>query len=203
MSEGTARGWRAPWAIYVVASFLAAVAIASALLLGEDPAERALLAARYTARVSFLAFTIVFIAGPASRLWHGPAVHWLARSRRHLGLATALLLFIHLAALLINITIYHPRPWKAQVGGAIIYLLLAAMALTSSNDAQRWMGRWWRRVHLLGLSGLWLAFFAAYAGRLLAREQFLTGLIFTPVVLLILAVRLYALARRRVTAPSR
>ena len=203
MNEGITRGWRAPWAIYVAASFLAAGAIASALLLGDDPAGRALLAARYTARVSFLAFTLVFIAGPASRLWREPAVRWLARQRRHLGLATALLLFVHLVALLINITIYHPRPWKAQVGGALIYLLLAAMALTSSNGAQRRMGRWWRRVHLLGLSALWLAFFVAYAGRLFAREQFLTGLIFTPVVLLILAVRLYALTPRRLTAPSR
>lgn len=196
-------GRRASWPIHVAALLLAAIAIGCAFLLGDDPAERAQLAARYTARVSFIAFTFVFVAGPVNRLWRGPAVRWLARRRRQLGLATAFLLFVHLIALLVNITIYHPRPLSAQIGGATIYLLLAAMALTSSNAAQRRMGRWWRRVHLLGLSALWFAFFTAYAGRLFSREQFLTGLIFTSIALLILAVRLYALVPRRLTAPMR
>ena len=193
-------GRSASWPIWAVALLLAAIAIGWAFLSTDDAAGRALLAARYTARVSFIAFTFVFIAGPLNRLRH---VRWLARRRRHLGLATAFLLFVHLVALLVNITIHHPRPLRAQIGGAIIYLLLAAMAFTSSNAAQRRMGRWWRRVHLLGLSALWFAFFTAYAGRLFSREQFMTGLIFAPVALLILIVRLYALMPRRLTDPMR
>lgn len=194
---------RASWPIYAVALGLAAVAITCALLFGDTPAMRALLGARYTARVAFIAFTVVFVIGPAARLSTNPAVRWLARRRRHLGLATALLLFIHLAALLINIGLYQPRHWTALIGGGIVYLLLAAMTLTSSGAAQRRMGRWWRRVHLLGLSGLWLAFFSTYAGRLFKPDYFVTGAIFAPIALAILLIRLYVLIPRRITAPAR
>ena len=194
---------RASWPIYAVALGLAALAVTCALLLGDTPAMRALLGARYTARVAFIVFTAVFIIGPAARLSSNPAVRWLARRRRHLGLATALLLSIHLAALLINIGLYQPRHWTALIGGGIVYLLLAAMALTSSGAAQRRMGRWWRRVHMLGLSGLWLAFFSGYAGRLFKPDYFLTGAIFAPIALAILLIRLYVLIPRRITAPAR
>jgi methionine sulfoxide reductase heme-binding subunit len=132
---------------------------------GATPAEQANLAARWTARAAFPFFLIAYAASSLLRLWPSELTKALMRRRRQWGLAFALAHTIHLVALAINIIIYNPRPFAALVGGAVAYAILYAMALTSTDKAQRVMGIWWKRLHRVGIHYLWIAFLAGYGGR--------------------------------------
>lgn len=146
------------------AAALAAVAMALLLHAG---AEEWMFAARWTARVSVLLFAIVFASAGLARLAGGGA-HLLVRQRRGLGLAFAAAHFVHLAALSTWFAVSGQRPPIVTiVGGGLAYLLIAAMALTSTDAAQRRLGRWWKRLHLTGIWYVWLIFFQSYLGRVL------------------------------------
>lgn len=180
-------------AIYAAALLLATAAMASALILADDASTRALLAARYTARAAFLGFVFVYLAGPARKLWPESAiVRGLAPRARHLGLAFALLMLVHLAALAVNVGFYRPRTLGSIALGGTVYMLLFAMALSSTDAAQRRMGEWWRRLHFIGLNAALATFLTSYASRLFRADYAITGAIFTPLVLALLAVRLWA-----------
>lgn len=182
--------------IYGAAFAIVATAIGSALLLSADPSTRALLAARYTARAGFIMFTAAYLAGPTARIWPNAPFRKLATRRRHIGVATAFVMLAHLVALAINVGVYRPRPLSAMVGGGVIYLLLFAMALTSTDAAQRRMGPGWHKLHLVGLHAVWLAFLGAYVGRLFRPEYFWTGALFASVAIALLGLRAYSNARR-------
>src|SRR5262249_51404182 len=83
---------------------LAAAAVAGAAIwlgraIGSDVTEGWLLAARYTARVSFLLFLPVYCASSWHRLRPGPASRAVLANRRSLGLAFASAHTVHLGAL--------------------------------------------------------------------------------------------------------
>lgn len=180
------------WRIYTAAVFASAVAIGSALLLAPDVSGRALLAARYTARAGFLAFCVVYLAGPGAKLWPNPFTRWLARKRRHLGLAFALVMTIHLVALAINVGWFRPRTPESMIGGAITYAFIFALALTSTDAAQKRMGKWWRRLHFAGLHVILLTFTISYTSRLFQADYMTTGAVFAPVIVLLVVLRLRA-----------
>ncbi len=48
--------------------------------------------------------------------------------------------------------------------------MLYAMALTSTDGWQRRLGKWWRRLHSVGIYYLWFIFTASYAGRALGDD---------------------------------
>ena len=57
-------------------------------------------------------------------------------------------------------------PRVSLIGGGLGYALILAMALTSTDAAQRAMGRWWKRLHRVGIWYVFLIFAQSYAGRL-------------------------------------
>ncbi|WP_271079307.1 ferric reductase-like transmembrane domain-containing protein [Aurantiacibacter sp. MUD61] len=179
-----------PARIYALATVVAFLALASALALSGEPSEWALLSARYSARAAFLMFLLVVSAGPASRYLKSAFWRSLARQRRHLGLAFAALMFLHLAALTINLWQFAPRTFAEIAGGGITYFLITLMALTSNESAQRRMGKWWRRLHWIGINAVLLTFAISYSGRLFRSDYFWTGAVFSPLVLAALALRL-------------
>lgn len=138
-------------------------------LRGGAEADSLQLFARHTARVSFTYFLLVFVARPLKVLNGGDWGRRLARSRRQLGLAFALAHFIHLGALVsfFVFTETVPDPIAIAFGG-LGYLLLAALTLTSNDQALRLLGRNWRRLHRVGLYYLWFIFVQSYAGRVFA-----------------------------------
>lgn len=178
--------------LYAAAIALAVLSLAAGQYLSSTPAEHALLSARYTARVSFLWFMLVYLAGPGMKLWPNAASRWLARRRRHLGIAFGFLMAVHLVALLINITQFAPRSFVSIIPGMIAYAFIGLMVLTSTNAAQRRMGAWWRRMHTAGMHWIWFIFLASYATRIADMDKQTTGLVFTPIVLGLLALRLWA-----------
>lgn len=125
---------------------------------------------RATARTSLLFFAAAFAASGLRRLWRVPATAWLVRNRRYVGLSFAVSHAIHLAAIL---TLAATVPGFAEnvsrttaIGGGTAYVLIAAMALTSSDTAVRRLGRKrWRALHLTGMWVVFGIFVSSYGGR--------------------------------------
>ncbi len=110
---------------------------------------------------------MAFTASSLHRLWPAPATRWLLTNRRYIGVSFAASHALHLAAL-ISLGLVFPDRFRAETpalvffGGGIAYLFIAAMALTSSNRAQVWLGRRWRLLHLVGGHYIWLIFAGDY-----------------------------------------
>lgn len=170
------------------------VTVAAGLAAGGDAAERAGLAARWTARAGLPLFLIAFLASTLVRRWPGRATRVLLRRRRQWGLGFALAHTIHLVALAINIILYAPgRTWQSLIGGGLAYILIYVMALTSTDGWQRRLGRWWGRIHHFGIYYIWFIFTASYAGRAFGADpdKRLVGIVFGSIMLAALALRLW------------
>jgi len=176
------------------------IGVGSALVATSDPSEQALLAARWTARTAAPVFLVVYLASTVARLSPSPITKAVMRRRRQWGLGFALAHTIHLAALLVNITAFRPRPLESLTAGAIAYAMIYIMALTSTNAAQRKMGKWWKRVHKLGIHYIWFIFTASYALRSISEEAHyhLEGRIMFPVMLAALGLRILVWWRGRI-----
>ena len=101
-------------------------------------------------------FSIAFTASSLQSLWRTPLTTWALRNRRWIGLSFAASHFTHLA-LILAISLCFPEPFlsdqsKAQwVFGGLGYLFVGLLALTSTDQAQKWMGlQNWKRLHFMG-----------------------------------------------------
>jgi methionine sulfoxide reductase heme-binding subunit len=171
-------------------------AIALGLALGAAPDERWRLAARYTARLAFSIFVPVYVASSWHRLAPSAASRFVVQRRRSLGLAFATAHTIHLGALTTFAILAHqpPRFSAIAVGGGA-YLAMFAMAATSNDAAVRRLGRWWSRLHRVGVHWLWFVFAFTYASRIAAGNRAFVP--FEAVALAALALRIAAARRRR------
>jgi hypothetical protein len=159
------------WAITGWAA--AAVALLVALIVGVlGFTEHSLhVVVRTTAQTSFFLFFLAFTASSLCRLRPSPATRWVLRNRRYLGVGFAVSHFVHLDAL-IALGVAFPEPFRSDlsvvtlVGGGMAYVFIAAMAFTSSDRAQAWLGRrHWRRLHLVGSWYIWILFAQSYLPR--------------------------------------
>ena len=182
-----------------IPAFCAAAAIGATLValvgygMGASPDERWLLAARYTARLSFPIFVLAFVASSWNRLAPSRISRFLVQRRRALGLAFTTAHTIHLAALVTYNGVAGKRPDAATllVGGGA-YLVMFAMAATSNDAAVRRLGRNWLRLHKVGIYWIWFVFTVSYAKRTFGdRTEFapLFGLALAALALRILASR--------------
>jgi len=187
----------APLLIALAASV---VAIAAAALVGDDPAAQSQLAARWTARASFLIFLIAYSAGALGTLFPSSLTALILRRRRQWGLGFALSHAIHLGALIHFLTLTGQAPSPVSlIGGGFGYVVIAAMAATSNAAGQRALGRWWKRLHVFGVHYIWFVFFFSYAGRIADPARMTTGLVFATLAAGALGLRLIALVRKRQT----
>jgi hypothetical protein len=132
---------------------------------------------RATARTSVVLFAAAFAASGLRRLWRAPATAWLVRRRRQVGLAFAYSHALHLAAILglvATVPAFGPSvSWVTIAGGGSGYLLIAAMAATSSDAALKRLGtRRWRALHLTGLWVVFGIFAQSYLPRALANPYY-------------------------------
>lgn len=140
-----------------------ALGVMHALLLavhGADPDGLRVLV-RASARTSVVLFSAAFATSALFRLRPSPATRWLLRSRRYVGLSFAVSHALHLAvlgALALVAADFAPDP-VTLAGGGLAYLLIAAMAATSSDRAVAWLGpRRWRTLHAVGGWWIWTIF---------------------------------------------
>src|SRR5215470_17507824 len=146
--------------------FVAGLSAAIMTTLEPGPEEvRAMI--RVTAFTSAVPFLLVFAASPLHRLRPSPLSRWLLPSRRYLGLSVAASHFWHLVAIVTFLRLYagdHPVANTTLVFGGAGFVLLALMAATSTDAAQRALGRGWGILHTTGLYVLWLDFIFTYMG---------------------------------------
>ena len=98
-----------------------------------------------TERSSLILFAIAFTSSSLESLWPSSLSRWTLRNRRWIGLSFASSHFIHLG-LIVSMTVVFPDPFVSQqsmaqwVFGGLAYGFVFLMALTSTDQAQRWMG---------------------------------------------------------------
>lgn len=186
---------RVPTWMVVVASGAAALALgfSFAYAHGGWSREGVLAGTAITARWAFPWFIAAWSASALARLWPGNWRTALLRRRRAVGLAFAANHFVHLGFVVVAVSQFgETRPLFVYVLGGGAYVMLAAMALTSNDAAQRWMGlKGWRRLHAVGGWWLLLIFANSYVSRLMTKPE-----VAAPAVVLILA----ALALRAAAA---
>jgi methionine sulfoxide reductase heme-binding subunit len=88
---------------------------------------------------------------------------------------------------------WFPHPFRDDldmitlVGGGAAYGFVAALAATSSDAAQRWLGQQrWRRLHTIGSYYLWFILTQSYASRAL-RDSL--SMFFSALLVLVLFLR--------------
>jgi methionine sulfoxide reductase heme-binding subunit len=185
--------------ILVIAGLLLGAAVAASMLSahGFTP-EGWQLAARYTARTSFLLFLWPYLASSLTRLLPNALTRTVLRERRGLGLAFAGAHFVHLAALVtfLQVSGETPSPVTLALGG-FGYVLVALMAATSNDASVRLLGRNWVRLHAFALHYVWFIFVATYAGRIAKHPDMSEYVVLISLAFAALAVRLAAMMKRR------
>ncbi|WP_008310563.1 sulfite exporter TauE/SafE family protein [Leptolyngbya sp. PCC 6406] len=113
----------------------------------------------YTGHLALLCLVLALIARPISKLWPGPRQY-----RRLLGVGAWGLALAHTVHMLEHSWGWNPAALRFMmpqhqwgiVAGAMALAIMLPLALTSSPQAQRWLGTQWRRLHLLSLPALGL-----------------------------------------------
>lgn len=168
-------------------------ALAAGLAVGHDSVEGWQLAARWTARVGFPLLIVTYCASSLYRLSPGAVSRSILRDRRWWGLGFAFSHTVHLVALVTYLRISGTPPKTASlIGGGLAYVLLYAMAFTSSQAAMRALGRNWKRLHGFGIHWLWFIFAFSYFGRTMRDGTMLEGFVGFSIALAALALRLAA-----------
>ena len=121
-------------------------------------------AIRATARTTAAVFVVVFCLSSVRRRWPRPLVRWGMRNRRYLGLSAAVSHGYHLCFILslYVMGVGDDNPLVIVIGGGWGFGLLFTMAVTSNDASQKTLGKYWRRVHLLGMWTIWSIFAVSY-----------------------------------------
>lgn len=147
------------WFGIVVGLTTLILGFASSSTLGEG----LYISTRWTGRVSFPLFIITFIASSMAYLFPNRLTKALLRKRRWWGLGYAACFAIHLAVMIV----YRLSTGEFTAGkiiynrGFLFSVLLLAMVFTSTNTAQRVMGRRWKWLHWTGMWALLLQYASA------------------------------------------
>jgi sulfoxide reductase heme-binding subunit YedZ len=182
-----------PVVALTVASTIAAMYIAGGYL----PALPVLMIP--TADVAFVLFSLAFATSSLLRLAPNRFTRYLMRNRRYIGLSFAVVHFTHLAFVLSNITMVagEARAIGIIVPGAIAYVFLALMTLTSNDISLRKLGvKRWRLLHKMGGYYIWLIFFATT----LPPSGSSAWMLFLSVSVLVLRISAYQRQRMKKTA---
>jgi DMSO/TMAO reductase YedYZ heme-binding membrane subunit len=150
-------------------------------------------ASRYTARAGFPFLILTYSASSLARLWPSDLTKSLLRNRKWWGLAFATAHTIHLYALVNFLRAQPESPDYLSLSPAILaYVLLYAMVLTSWRGAYRALGKWWKRLHTLGIHYIWLIFAAAYVLKAFEPSQHFVGVGFATIAFAALGLRVAA-----------
>ncbi|MVZ98058.1 hypothetical protein EUU23_10105 [Sphingorhabdus sp. IMCC26285] len=139
-------------AAILTALTLALAAACFGFWLGGWSENGAVLASRYTARVSFYWFIAAWSASSIASIWPGGWRLQLLKRRRAIGLGFATAFGVHFATFFTAIYVFdHSSEITKIIGGGIGYLFAAAMAATSNDWSIKTLGpRRWKLLHALG-----------------------------------------------------
>ena len=146
---------------------------------------------RATAKMSLVLFLIAFCA---SALHHFINKKWtsaLLKNRRYIGLSfvvshTFHLLFILLLQFYFDAQNFEERGVATVLGGAVAYLFLYLMAITSTDKMVSRIGiKNWKRLHLLGSYYIVMVFAISYIPRAMSDSNYLPFASFIIIVLIL------------------
>ena len=182
---------------YYTALLLSLLTIVVILLMGwVEQADRLLI--RLTAKTSVFFFLLAFTASAMHAIWPGTFTRQLVKARRYLGLSFAVSHSFHLCFILLLQFYFVAQNFEERgifivSGGAVAYVFLYLMALTSTDAMQRKLGmKNWKRLHTIGSYYIFIVFCFSYLPRAFSQ------LVYLPFgVLLLLALLLRGLAHFR------
>ena len=181
-----------------LAAIVALVALAIGLHTHVGGEDHWTAASRFTARVGFPFLILTYSASALARLQPADWSNALLRNRKWWGLAFATTHTVHLYALVMFLRAQPEPPDYLSLSPAIFaYVLLYAMALTSWPWAYKALGKWWKRLHRLGIHYIWLIFAAAYLLKVFEPEQRVVGVVFGTVAFAALGLRIAAWTRAK------
>lgn len=131
--------------------------------------------ARGTLRIGFIEFIGVLVASSLLRLRPVEPTKWLMRNRRPLGFSFGVAHFLHIGfIILLDRAGFIPADRNLFLeGGVVIYAYIGLMMLTSFDATAAMIPRWlWVGLHKLGLYSIWVAFTAAFGGRVAEGKLF-------------------------------
>jgi DMSO/TMAO reductase YedYZ heme-binding membrane subunit len=149
---------------------LLVLGVSTAIVTTPEPGlEEVRAVIRATAFTSAVPFLLVYVASAWWRLGPSRVSRWLLANRRYLGLSVAASHLWHLLAIIalatMSPTFRDGLNALTLVFGGSGFVLLALMAATSTDAAQRALGRAWGWLHTVGVHVLWLDFIFTYSGR--------------------------------------
>ena len=178
--------------ILMLSSFLLSLLLGGYFLIGMASEDSALLWARYSANLSFVYLFAAFSASALNLRFKNQTTKFLLRNRRYFGLSFALAHTFHLAALIYFFLGGNDQPSMVSIiGGGLGYLLMYAMALTSTDKMVRRFGiKNWKLLHSIGINYLVIAFLFTFIANIFQKEIYSIYTIFTIAILMILTLKL-------------
>ena len=157
------KGW---WIVGIVGSIVSLMVVGIWGFYGIDELGMRL-SIIATARSSCLLFILPFISSALSGVYPSKLTDFIRLNRRFFGLSFAASHLWHAIAI-IGLAIVTPRHYlEISIGGAIGYLFLVLMVITSFDTTASWLGEYrWRILHTVGAYYLWIAFMVAFGKRL-------------------------------------
>ena len=155
--KSASKNWMVMLGVAVSATIFCA-AFLNTLGLTDEALGRLL---RITARLAFLIFLVAFIARPLHGLFVTDTTRWLRRERRSFGLAFASMHTVHAGVIVLSANLNPDFGLLAtrNAFGALVYLLILVMVITSFDGPARAIGAAnWRRLHKTGLYVIGIAF---------------------------------------------
>lgn len=148
------------WAAFL-GTGLATLAVAFAYFADVGMTDRSFdLVLEVSGRVAFVVFMVVFIARPLRQWWPTALSKNLLKHRRLIGVAFAGMHFAHLFIIFYRIhSMSNFGLVAGNIPGAVAYLFIGLMFITSFNSTTRALGpKRWRLLHTVGLYYIFLIF---------------------------------------------
>lgn len=158
---------------------------------------------RITAASSTALFSLVFSASSLHHFLTDGRWQPVMRARRRLGLSFALSHAAHLLAIIALVEVAYGGDYSELgdvVGGAVIYLFILAMAVTSNNASVNLLGaKNWKRLHKTGVYLIWVGLFSSYLGAAMASGA-LHYWLYSALGVSLLLLRIWAFRDKRLAA---
>lgn len=197
------------WRLFLLLAIVLCAIAAAAFLMGPDAVEGSRRAIRATARTSFVLFLAAFTASSFATLLPGDFTRALLKERRVVGLSFAFSHLLHAFAIYafgqLNPEFWPSRSALTNVPGSLGYAFIALLAITSYRPLARRLGPTaWHRLHVIGMWIIATIFAYSYFKRVPVNFWYAvpSALLFTTVVIRLIAKRAQAIKRGARTAPS-
>ncbi len=155
---------------------------------------------RLTAGSSLLLFGLAFSASSIHQLLPDDRWRSVLQARRQIGLAFALSHTYHLAAIIGLVEVAYGGDYSELgdlTGGAVVYLFIYLMALTSNDASVRLLGaRQWKWLHKIGVYLIWFALTLSYLGGMFGSGAWYYW-IYAPLAISLLPLRIVAYWSKR------